>query len=47
MGPHETESFCETKDAVKGTKWKPTEWEKIIIPTPDRGLITKIHNSRN
>jgi hypothetical protein len=31
--------FCKTK--VKGTKWQPTEWEKLFINTTV--LITKIH----
>jgi hypothetical protein len=43
MEPHETESFCKAKDAVKRTKHEPTEWEKIFTnPKSNRGLVSKI-----
>ena len=41
-------SFCKVKDTVSKTKRQPTECEKIFTnPTSDRGLISKIQNSRN
>jgi hypothetical protein len=31
-------------DTVNGTKWQPTEWEKIFTnPTSDRGHISNIY----
>jgi CRISPR/Cas system endoribonuclease Cas6 (RAMP superfamily) len=37
-------SFCKAKDIVNGTNLKTTNWEKnFTIPTPDRGLISKIY----
>jgi hypothetical protein len=40
------QSFCKTKDTVNGTKWQPTDWEKIFTnPTSDRGLISNIYNN--
>ena len=36
-------SFCETKEAVKSTKQKHSEFEKILNkPKTNRGLISKI-----
>ena len=32
------QSFCNTKDTVKKTKWQPTDWERIFTnPASDRG----------
>jgi phage-related protein len=37
------QSFCKVKDTVNGTKWQPTDWEKIFInSTSDRGLISNM-----
>ena len=42
------QSFCKAKDTVNGTKWQPTNWEKILInPTTDRGLISNIYKELN
>jgi phage-related protein len=42
-------SFFKAKDTIKGTKWQPTEWEKIFKHhITHRGLISKyIKNSGN
>ena len=41
-------SFCKAKDTINKTKWLPKEWEKsFTIPTPDRGLISKIYKEPN
>jgi hypothetical protein len=37
------QSFCKAKDTVKKTERSPTDWEKIINSTSDRGLITNIY----
>jgi hypothetical protein len=37
------QSICKAKDTVSGTKWQPTDWEKIFTnPTSNRGLISNI-----
>jgi hypothetical protein len=36
-------NFCKAKDTVSETKRQPTDWEKITIPTSDRGLISNIY----
>jgi hypothetical protein len=42
------QSFCEAKDTVNKTKWKPTDWEKIFTnPASDRGLISNIYKELN
>ena len=36
--------FYKAKDTVNRTKWKPTDWEKIITnPIFDRGLMSNIY----
>ena len=38
------QSFCKAKGTVNGTKWQPTDWEKIFTnPISDRELIPKIY----
>lgn len=38
-------SFCTPKETVSRVNGQPTEWEKIFtIYTPDKGLISRIHN---
>jgi hypothetical protein len=37
-------SFCKAKDTVNGSKWQPTDWEKIFLNAiSDRELIPKIY----
>jgi hypothetical protein len=36
------QSFCKAKDTVNGTKWQPTDWEKIfIILHPIEGCLSQ------
>jgi hypothetical protein len=36
--------FCKAKEAIKRTKWQPTEWEKIFTnSTSDREMTSKIY----
>ena len=43
------ESFCKAKHLVNKRNPEPIDWEKKIFTNPisDRGLISKIYNSRS
>ena len=36
-------SFCTAKETISKMKRKPSEWEKIVYETSDKGLISKIY----
>ena len=36
-------NFCTAKETISKVKRKPSEWEKIVYETSDKGLISKIY----
>ena len=36
-------SFCTAKETISKVKRQPSEWEKVINETTDKGLISKIY----